>query len=94
MSTILLHRDRTAPAANRGSGRRTRTRWYHVVAVGLEEITATDGTVSNRKVIDGFNLEVPATYLGLGTRDRIEAAAADRGKEVIEFWPIARPIAA
>ena len=96
MTAILLHAARTAaPTANRGSGRITATRWYHVVLGGYETIHASNGEPLSRDfVLDGFNLEVPDTYLGLGTRDRIEAAAAEQGKEVIDFWPIARPIAA
>ena len=95
MTAILLHTDRTAaPTASRGSGRRTATRWYRVVMGGYEPIAHDDGPATQEFVIDGFNLEVPDAYLGLGTRDRIDAAAAGLGKEVIDFWPIARPIAA
>lgn len=84
MTAIVTAPTRTADSG-RGSGRRTRTRWYRVV---------TARAVEGQTVIDGFNLEVPNTYLGLGTRDRIDAAADDRGEEVIDAWPIARPIAA
>ena len=43
MTAILLHTDRptAAPTATRGSGRRTATRWYHVVLGGYE--TPKDG---------------------------------------------------
>ncbi|MEA5452048.1 hypothetical protein VB780_25970 [Leptolyngbya sp. CCNP1308] len=87
----------TTRAAKRGPGRRPATRWYHVRCGGYEPIyTAAGEPVSTEFVLDGFRLEVPDTYLGLGTRDRIFAAAAERcpGKDVLEFKPIARPIAA
>jgi hypothetical protein len=85
MTAILVHTDRPAAVA---------TRWYRVVLGGYEPIAHDDGTVTQEFVIDGVNVEVAATYLGLGTRDAIEAAAAGLGKEVIDFWPITRPIAA
>jgi len=84
----------TRPTANRGSSRRTRTRWYRVQVGGREPIyTAAGELLGNEFVLDGFNLELPATYLGLGTRDRIFAAAAKRcpGKEVLDFNPLRKP---
>jgi hypothetical protein len=96
MTAILLHTDRTAaPAANRGSGRRTR--WYHLVLGGYETIYASNGEpLSNDFVLDGVNLEVADTYLGLGIRDAIEAHVAEHypGYEVVDTWPIARPVTA
>lgn len=93
MTAILIHADRPA-ASGRGSGRRTRTRWYHVRCGGYEPLyTAGGEPLSTEFVTESFRLEVPDTYLGLGTRDRIFAAAAERcpGKDVLEFKPIARP---
>ena len=95
MTAILLHTDRTAaPTATRGSGRITSTRWYHVVLGGYETIYAADGEPLSRDfVLDGFNLEVLDSYLGLGTRDAIEAAALEQfpHRELIVFWPLSCP---
>jgi hypothetical protein len=95
MTAILLHTDRTAaPTATRGSGRRTATRWYHVVTGGYETIHASNGEPLSRDfVLDGFNIEIEDTYLGLGTRDAIEAAALEQfpHRELIDFWPLSCP---
>jgi len=95
MTAILLHTDHTAaPTANRGSGRRTATRWYHVVTGGYETIHASNGEpLSNDFVLDGFNIEIEDTYLGMGTRDAIEAAALEQfpHRELIDFWPLSCP---
>lgn len=97
MTAILLHTDRpTAPTAKegRGSGRRTRTRWYRCQVGGYETIyTETGEPMAPEFVLDGFCLELPNTYLGLGTRDRLEAAALERfpDKELIDFWPLSSP---
>jgi hypothetical protein len=94
MTAILVHPDRIAPTANRGSGRRTRTRWYRCQVGGREPIyTASGELLSNEFVLDGFNVEVPNTYLGLGTRDAIAAAALERfpDKELIDVWPLSSP---
>lgn len=76
------------PTANRGPGRRTRTRWYRVV---------TAHTVEGKTVIDGVNVEVASSgYFGWGEQAAIESYVAEHhpGHEVIDTWPIARPIAA
>jgi hypothetical protein len=95
MTAILLHADHTAaPVATRGSGRRTSTRWYHVVLGGYETIHASNGEPLSRDfVLDGFNVELPDTYLGLGTRDAIEAAALEQfpHRSLVDFWPLSCP---
>ncbi|MBD1877074.1 hypothetical protein H6F75_26670 [Nodosilinea sp. FACHB-131] len=78
----------TRPTANRGSGRRARTRWYRVV---------TAHTVEGQTVVDGINVEVVSGgHYGWGEQAAI-AAHIDQhhpGHEVVDTWPIARPIAA
>jgi hypothetical protein len=90
MTAILLHTARTA--ANRGSGRITR--WYHLVLGGYETIHASNGEPLSRDfVLDGFNIEIEDTYLGLGTRDAIEAAALEQfpHRSLVDFWPLSCP---
>ena len=96
MTAILVHNDRrtAAPTATRGSGRITATRWYHVVLGGYETIYASNGEPLSRDfVLDGFNVEIEDTYLGLGTRDAIEAAALERypDRDLLDFWPLSCP---
>lgn len=96
MTAILVHNDRPT-AADRGTGRRTATRWYHLVLGGYETIYASNGEPLSRDfVLDGFNLEVADSYLGLGTRDAIEAAAMEQfpHRELVDFWPISPPVTA
>lgn len=72
----------------------TRTRWYHVQVGGYETIyTAAGEPIAPEFVLDGFNLELPDTFLGLGTRDRIEAAALEHcpDMKLVEFWPLSSP---
>jgi hypothetical protein len=79
------------PAANRGSGRVTSTRWYRIQCGGYETIYTPDGEpMAPEFVLDGFNIEMPDTFLGLGTREAIEAAALEHcpDKELIDFWPL------
>lgn len=85
------------PTADRSSGRRTRTRWYHVVMGGYEPIAAPDGTVTQEFVIDGVNVEVVSGgYFGWGEQGAIAAHVAEHypNHTVVDTWPIARPIAA
>jgi hypothetical protein len=90
MTAILTATARPATA--------TRTRWYRVQCGGYETIyTATGEPMAPKFVLDGFNLELEDTgFFGFGTREAIEAAALAQcpGKELIDFWPIRRPIAA
>jgi len=80
--------------SGRGTGRVTATRWYRVQMGGYEPIIHDDGTTSQEFVLEGFCIEVPDTFLGFGTRDRIEAAAAERypDRNLIDWWPIGRPV--
>ena len=94
--TAILHAQRPTVTAHRGSGPTAQTRWYRCQMGGYEDIHAGNGEPLSREfILDGVNVEVPNTYLGLGTRDAIEAAALAQcpGKALIDFWPISRPIA-
>ncbi len=76
------------PAAERGSGRRTHTRWFRVV---------TAHVANGQTVIEGINLEVPSGgYYGWGEQAAIESHVTEHhpGHEVVDTWSIARPIAA
>ncbi|MBD2115094.1 MULTISPECIES: hypothetical protein [Cyanophyceae] len=78
----------TRPTANRSSGRRTRTRWYRVI---------TAHKAGGQTLINGFNLEVASGgYYGWGEQAAIAAHVAEHcpGHEVVDTWPVARPIAA
>ncbi|PSN13959.1 hypothetical protein C7293_13785 [filamentous cyanobacterium CCT1] len=78
----------TAPPRPAAGGRRIRTRWFRVRCGGYEPLyTAAGESLGDEFVTEIFHLEVPNTFLGLGTRDRIFAAAAERcpGKDVLEF---------
>jgi len=71
-----------------------KTRWYRVQVGGREIIHDRTGEpISEDFVLDGFNLDLPDTFLGLGTRDRIEAAALEQfpDKALIDFWPLSTP---
>jgi hypothetical protein len=87
MIPTLLKTARPKPATP------TATRWYRVQCGGFEPIEYPDGTVNQEIVIDGFSLELPDTYLGLGSRELIEAAALRRfpDKQLIDFWPLSSP---
>ena len=99
MTAILLHATRTAaPTATRGSGRRTSTRWFRAVTIHTETIYAADGEpLDEQKLIEGLNLEVASGgYFGWGEQAAIEAHVAEHypGYELIDTWPIARPVTA
>lgn len=87
--TAILHAP-TRPAAVA-----TRTRWYRCQCGGYEQLfTATGEPMAPEFVLDGFNVAIEDTgFFGLGTRDRIEAAALERypDKELIDFWPLSSP---
>ena len=76
------------------TARITATRWYRVQMGGYKPITRPDGTVTQEFVLEGFCLELPDTFMGFGTRDRIKAAAATRypDRTLIDWWPIRRPV--
>jgi hypothetical protein len=89
MTAILLHTER--PAAT------VQTRWYRAVLGGYEPIAHDDGTVTQEFVIDGVNVEVAAGgWFGWGEQAAIADHVATHypGYEVVDTWPIARPIAA
>jgi hypothetical protein len=70
------------------------TQWYRVVVGSYEVITDDAGEPIGREFVDyGFNVEVPATYLGLGERDVIEAEAAALypDKALVDFWTRSAP---
>jgi hypothetical protein len=56
-------------------------------------ITYPDGSHSTEFVLDGFKVEVEDSYLGLGDREQILAAAAEIApdKTVIDFWRCPAP---
>jgi hypothetical protein len=89
MTAILVHTDR--PAAT------VQARWFRVVLGGYEPIAHDDGTTTQEFVIDGVNIEVAAGgCFGWGEQAAIAAHVAQHrpGREVIDTWPIARPIVA
>lgn len=89
MTAILVHAARPAAIA---------TRWFHVVTIYTEMLyTAAGELLGERKLIEGINVEVEAGgWFGWGEQAAIEAHVAEHhpGYEVVEAWPIARPIAA
>lgn len=89
MTAILVHTDRPATVA---------TRWFRAVTIHTEMLyTAAGEPLGKRKLIEGFNVEVPSGgYFGWGEQAAIDAHIATHypGYEVVDTWPIARPIAA
>ncbi|MGG6242553.1 hypothetical protein ACQ4N7_28410 [Nodosilinea sp. AN01ver1] len=86
--TAILTAPTHSADVGRGSGRRTRTRWYRAV---------TACTIEGQTVIDGVNVEVPSGgYFGWGEQAAIAAYVTQHhpGCEVVDTWPIARPFAA
>ena len=64
---------------------------------GYEPIAYDDGTTTQEFVIDGVNVEVAAGgWFGWGEQAALEAHVAEHypGYEVVDTWPISRPIAA
>ncbi|MBW4486017.1 MAG: hypothetical protein KME14_26130 [Tildeniella torsiva UHER 1998/13D] len=89
MTAILVHTDRPAAVA---------TRWFHVVTIHTEMLyTAAGEPMGERKLIEGINIEVESGgWFGWGEQAAIESYVAEHhpGHEVVDTWPIARPIAA
>ena len=89
--TAILHAP-TCPVAT------VQTRWFHVVTAHDEMIyTAAGEPLGERTLIESFNLEVAAGgWFGWGEQAAIDAHVAEHypGYEVVDTWPISRPIAA
>lgn len=91
---------RQAPAGGwvegRGSGRiaLVAPRWYRVVTAHDEMIyTAAGEPMEEKVIIEGFNLELPDTFMGLGTAAAVEAHVEVHypGYEVVDFWSRSAP---